>query len=551
MGFCRTNLFKRLESSGSSFLLSVERHILRNFIYLHAIEHNLPIPIGTQDSNLLDTRITDADETDDLGSAPQLPLRGELDFRDRASKIYELYAGPYRSRFDWIRPLFFKKELPESLLHDALELMRIFDKCNTWDPNQDAKLKALIKLTREKHKKQKILIFTQFGDTVSFLREQLTAAGVQGVAAVTGESDYVTDFVWRFSPVSNDKVDFAAQESEIRVLIATDVLSEGQNLQDAAIVVNYDLPWAIIRLIQRAGRVDRIGQKSDRILCYSFLPADGVERIIQLRAKVRGRLRQNAEVVGTDESFFGDDQHNREVNDLYHERAGLLDGDEDTEIDLASYAYQIWKNATEADPSLKKTIPDMPNVVFSTRKTDPQEQRQSGALVYLKTSAGSDTLAWCDTHGNRITDSQYKILRAAECEPGTPAAQRLPNHHQLVEKTVKELVEEEKNIGGGLGRPSGARFRTYERIKRYFDQVKGTLFETQQLQRAMDDVYRYPLRESAAEALNRQMKSGADDETIARLAIMLREESRLSVIQEDGDNEAETHIICSLGLTEK
>ena len=68
---------------------------------------------------------------------------------------------------------------------------------------------------------------------------------------------------------------------ELRVLVATDVLSEGQNLQDAAIVVNYDLPWAIIRLVQRAGRVDRIGQHSDIIYCYTFLPAEGVERILR------------------------------------------------------------------------------------------------------------------------------------------------------------------------------------------------------------------------------------------------------------------------------
>jgi len=68
-----------------------------------------------------------------------------------------------------------------------------------------------------------------------------------------------------------------APDQELRVLVATDVLSEGQNLQDAFIIVNFDLPWTIIRLIQRAGRVDRIGQKSDKILCYSFLPADGIE----------------------------------------------------------------------------------------------------------------------------------------------------------------------------------------------------------------------------------------------------------------------------------
>src|SRR5260370_6538032 len=164
------------------------------------------------------------------------------------------------------------------------------------------------------------------------------------------------------SPESSKKREQIKTEDELRVLIATDVLSEGQNLQDCAIVVNYDLPWAIIRLIQRAGRVDRIGQKADRIIVESFLPAEGVDRILRLRARVRQRLRENAEVVGTDEAFFEDDRNDNTILDLYHERAGILDGEDDTEVDLASYAFQIWQNAITADPSLQKTVPELPPV---------------------------------------------------------------------------------------------------------------------------------------------------------------------------------------------
>lgn len=550
MGFCRTNLFKRLESSGQAFLLSVERHILRNFIFLHALENNLSLPIGTQDSGLLDPRITDSDEDGlfDEKEPTSGALRSEAEFRGRAARVYAAYADSYRSRFDWIRPTFFRKELGESLLRDSRALLRIFGKCDVWDPKRDAKLTALIKLVSQKHKADKVLIFTQFGDTVDFLSRELKSAGVEDLAAVTGGSPDVTELAWRFSPVSNKKEQLVQKLTELRVLVATDVLSEGQNLQDCFVIVNFDLPWAIIRLIQRAGRVDRIGQKSDRILCYSFLPADGVERIIRLRAKVLSRLRQNAEVVGTDEAFFDDDKNNQAVTDLYHEKSGLLDGEEDSEIDLASYAYQIWKNAIDSDPTLKKTIPDMPNVVYSSRLRQPEEEGKEGVLVYLKTPGGADALAWVDAKGARVTDSQYRILKAAECEPGTKAVPKLPNHHGLVEHAVKGLADEEKLVGGGLGRPSGARFRTYERLKRYSDQVKGTLFDSQQLQRTMEDVYRYPLRESAAENLNRQMKTGADDDTIVRLAMTLREEGRLSVIQDDGEAMSETQIICSLGL---
>src|SRR5262249_28058956 len=157
------------------------------------------------------------------------------------------------------------------------------------------------------------------------LTEQLQIRSINRVAAVTGDSENPTRIAWRFSPESNQKRNQIPPAEELDSLVSTDVLSEGQNLQDAAIVVNYDLPWAIIRLIQRAGRVDRIGQKAQEILCYTFLPADGVERIIRLRARVRQRLRENAEVVGTDESFFEDDQNDEIIRDLFTEKAGILD----------------------------------------------------------------------------------------------------------------------------------------------------------------------------------------------------------------------------------
>jgi len=135
----------------------------------------------------------------------------------------------------------------------------------------------------------------------------------------------------------------------LRVLVGTDVLAEGLNLQDAHIVVNYDLPWAIIRLIQRAGRVDRIGQKHDTILVYSFLPADGVDRIINLRTRLFRRLQENQEVIGTDESFFGEDAATK-LRDLYTEKAGTLDDDQtDDDIDLVSLALQVWNSASPED----------------------------------------------------------------------------------------------------------------------------------------------------------------------------------------------------------
>src|SRR5712692_5265682 len=357
MGFCRTNLFKRLESGGPAFIQSVERHILRNFVYLHAIEAGLDLPLGTQDAALLDARSNDEDEeallpetAEENEGAPSpldeiemaAPLDSETTFRQRAAEVYAQYTGPLRRRFKWLRPTLFNAQLKKDVLADARNLLAVLDTCGTWDASRDTKLAALVDLVTRQHPNEKVLIFTQFADTVRYLTAQLKARGITSMEGVTGDSDDPTELAWRFSPVSNERRNRVSPANELRVLVATDVLSEGQNLQDAAIVVNYDLPWAIIRLIQRAGRVDRIGQKAEEILCHSFLPADGVERIIRLRVRVRQRLKENAEVVGADEQFFEGDPNPQVIRDLFTERAGILDGDADTEVDLASYAYQIW-----------------------------------------------------------------------------------------------------------------------------------------------------------------------------------------------------------------
>ena len=562
MGFCRTNLFKRLESSGAAFLQSIERHVLRNYVFLHALKNDLPVPLGTQDAEMLDSRFTDEDADQAKGLLFD-PGDDEQDeevqetggvwttdgFDARAAEVYAEYQGRYKRRFKWLRSDLFRHSLERELQADSNALLGLLQTYGTWDPHHDAKLDALHALLTETFPDQKVLVFSQFADTVYYLEAQLKSRGVQALAGVTGNSADPTQLAWQFSPHSNQRPGQGQPEHEFRVLVATDVLSEGQNLQDCHVVVNYDLPWAIIRIIQRAGRVDRIGQKAEEILCHSFLPADGVERIIKLRNRVRTRLRQNAEVVGADEAFFEDESDSHTIVNLYNELSGILDGDPDSEVDLASHAYQIWKNAIGADPRLEKAVADLPDVVFSSRQHSPIVQRPEGVLVFMRTADGNDALAYVDREGRSITESQLEILSAAECRADTPAQPHHESHHQLVVEGVKHVVREEKRIGGQLGRPSGARFRTYTRLKQHTEAIKGQLFDVDALHKAIDDIYRYPLRQSAVDTLNRQLRSGVDDTQLADIVMALREEDRLCQGGDDAEAQ-EPQIICSLGLFE-
>ena len=559
MGFCRTNLFKRLESSGFAFLQSLDRHILRNYVYLHAIANNLDIPIGTQDSALLDMRDADEDmdslaladlEEDasaDVEEESRTAENAENNFRDRAASVYQLYVTKYKKRFKWIRPNLFKPELQESLLADALALIKILSICPEWESGSDRKLETLINLLTVEHGDRKVLIFTQFADTAKYLGEKLTEFGISDLAIVTGSTKNPTEIAYQFSPKSNKKQDKILKNQELRILIATDILSEGQNLQDCHIIVNYDLPWAIIRLIQRAGRIDRIGQASEHILCYSFLPADGVEKLINLRGRLRQRLHENAEVVGTDERFFeGDDDH--VVRDLYNEKSGLIDDDDDNEVDLTSEALQIWKNATDHDPTLKQKIEELQNVSFSTRSHIPEPTKPEGVMLYLRTAEGNDALAYVDRDGKSVTESQLAILRLAACEPNTSAIRHDDQHFGLVATATEMIVSEEKIKGGQFGSSKSVKMRTYERLKGY---VEGNpLFETAELKQVISELYRYPLRQSAIDVLNRCLKERISDRQLVDLVLERRLNDLLCIISEDGQ-ESEPQIICSLGLFEK
>ena len=561
VGFCRVNLFKRLESSGTAFLQSVERHVLRNYVFLHAIRNGLPLPLGTQDAEMLDSRFTDEDANQAKGSLfdPTDDEQDEIveetggawtqaDFEARASEIYTEYQGHYSRRFKWLRSDLFRNSLKSELQTDSDALQGILTDYGAWNPDHDAKLGALQTLLTETFPDRKVLVFSQFADTVDYVEAQLKSRGVQGLAGVTGNSADPTQLAWRFSPVSNQRPGQGTPEEELRILIATDVLSEGQNLQDCHVVVNYDLPWAIIRLIQRAGRVDRIGQKAEEILCHSFLPADGVEKIIDLRGRVRERLRENAEVVGADESFFEDEDDEQTIIHLYHERAGILDGDPEGDVDLASHAYQIWKNAINENPSLERAVADLPDVVFSSREHRPIAQQPEGVLVFMRTADGNDALAYVDREGLSITESQLEILSTAECRPDTPAQSHHESHHELVAAGVRHVFREEKRVGGQLGRPSGARFRTYTRLKGYAADIKGQLFDIDALHRAIDDIYRHPLRQSAVDTLNRQLRSGVSDDQLADIVMSLRQEDRLCLTEDHAFEAQEPQIICSLGL---
>ena len=553
MGFCKSTFFKRIDSSGLAFLLTVYRHILRNAVFIYAIENKLPLPISdenslpeeyTEDEDLNESLFGDTLDPERVIHEEQLiSFPKDMDvYMRKAKEYYDIITA--KNNCSWIDSKYFKRTLKQQLNKDCEILLRMITLCGDWNPATDPKLNELEELLNEKHNSEKVIVFTQFSDTASYIFRQLKKRGFAHIAYVTGDSKNPTDIVEHFSPKSNDK-SFATDE-QYRILIATDVLSEGQNLQDSHVITNFDLPWAIIRLIQRAGRVDRIGQEAEQIYCYSFFPADGVEKIINLRGRLNDRINENANIVGSDEIFFEGNEQN--LRDMFNEKSGSLDDDDDSDVDLSSQAYQIWKNATDANPRLKEIIPSLSNVIYATKPTE--DAMQNGVITYAKTHNDFDVLTWLDANGNIISQSQKRILNAMSCNANTANVEPHEKHHELVAKTIEAINNETTSIGGILGNRFSTRYRISNLLERYY-QNPPTLFFSQEnkdlLKLAIDDIYNYPLLESAKFTLGRMLRNSNSDE-IVECVLEMRKNFSLCRIDEDKSKRKEPSIICSMGL---
>ena len=553
MGFCKSTFFKRIDSSGFSFLLTLYRHILRNAVFIYAIENKLPLPIGDEnqlpeewieDADINDIFSHDDDEEDRKAGDGLIDIPTDMKvYMEKAKDYYNILS--MKNNVSWINPAYFKRTLKQHLRQDCEKIIEMILFCDKWNPQTDQKLNCLEDLLYKTHKDDKVLIFTQYSDTANYIYRQLRKRGFRQIDRATGGSKNPTAIVEHFSPVSN-KADISA-ESETRILVATDVLSEGQNLQDAHVIVNYDLPWAIIRLIQRAGRVDRIDQSSEQIFCYSFFPAEGVEKIIRLRKRLNDRINENANLVGSDEKFFEGNETN--LRDMYNEKSGSLDDDEDdSDVDLASQAYQIWKNATDANPKLKQIIPALSDVIYSTKRA--ASPIEDGVITYVKTHNDYDVLSWYNSKGEIISQSQKKILQAMACSADTKVEEPLDNHFDLVKSAVENIKQESTSVSGILGNRFSTRYRIIDLLEHYYKQPPTLFFDNEKkqlLKLAIDDIYNYQLLESTKFILGRMLRTSTNDDTVESV-LEMHKNGTLCRIDEDRNKHKDPTIICSMGL---
>jgi hypothetical protein len=272
----RLSLLKRLESSTAAFAASVDRHATLLVQFVDA----------ALDGFLLEPRDAHARHGAAGPAAVQLVLRA-------------VSLSPWPATVDRVRALASARaELRR--IRRLRELVRAMA--------GDAKADALRRLLMGPLRNDRVLVFSEYRDTAVHLWHRL--AGLGGVALVHGAEARLgrgiaarNAVIRRFAPLSNGARP-PPPHQQVRVLIATDVLAEGLNLQDARVVISYDLPWNPVRLAQRIGRIDRLGSPHEEVAAYAFLPDRGLDDLLGLLRRVRRKLR-HIRAVGGDRPRFG------------------------------------------------------------------------------------------------------------------------------------------------------------------------------------------------------------------------------------------------------
>jgi hypothetical protein len=317
----RINVLKRMESAVSSFRLTIQRQLKDVEATLERIEAHAE---EFEELDIADVDIEDPSFEALLVGRKVKVLLGDVDL------------------IRWKQELIEDRNRLATLLAAAMQV----------DPDRDAKLCALREMIANKCRNpindgnRKMIVFTAFSDTAQYLYEQISnwAKSELGIesALVTGTGRNQTtlpglrkdlaSILTAFSPRSKERPEDLAHEGNIELLIATDCISEGQNLQDCDWLVNYDIHWNPVRIIQRFGRIDRIGSPNQRIQLVNFWPNMELEEYINLEQRVSGRMVL-LDISATGEENLIEQQSGNQMNDLEYRRKQLLKL-QDTVIDM-------------------------------------------------------------------------------------------------------------------------------------------------------------------------------------------------------------------------
>ena len=459
VGIFKSRYLKRFESSVEAFRISVRRALQ----FLETFEsYILEGKVLNSASFQKATRyLTREDEEDD---ATPSSLSDQLDESAEARSFIEKLPTLDASLYDL-------KRLHNDLRKDVNALREIWYDITTITPARDAKLTRLKGLLANELKGQKVLLFTYYKDTARYLYNQLCSddlataewrlsAGEPQIRRMDSGADARerARLVAEFAPRANHKPEIAGSDREIDLLISTDVLSEGQNLQDCGVLINYDLHWNPTRMVQRAGRIDRIGTGFDILWVLNMFPDEGLEKLLGLVESLAQKIASIDQSGFLDASILGEVVHPRNFNTLrrIEEEDGKVVEEQEQFAELVSSEFLLQNLKNLLDAGMRSMLEGLPDGIHSGLA----RQGAKGVFFYFTApaqgstglSAGSSSRQhyWRyidlseDWRGGRIDDNRYLVTNLIQCQPDTPRLVPVDGEvdiFALQEKIIASIVQ--------------------------------------------------------------------------------------------------------------
>lgn len=404
-GLMKAMLLKRLESSVAAFRVTVERLERSHARFLELLDDG-KVPAGEAVSDLL--MIVDDDE-----------------FAERQDELEE--TGQLFDAADFIDDLRHHIETDRKTYRFMLQAVEGIT------PDKDAKLQTLIRRLRtEPELKDKVIVFTQFKDTADYLRRELPTAlkGKRVIEWMTSDREDQLGIIGRFAPESNpDAVKWVRSgEPPIDILVSTDVLSEGLNLQDCGSIVNYDIHWNPVRLIQRVGRIDRIGTEYKTVWAFNFLPDEGLAPHLNLRDTVRRRIQEIHETIGEDAKVLEETErlNTADMYSIYVE--GHMPEEDEDDLFSVQEAIEILRRIRMEQPELFSRVSSLADGVRASRTAAQPRRRKTRAELFAeevetKGIAGTPPAATQLVLHGELAKSPPSAQLAMEVEPGAATSE--------------------------------------------------------------------------------------------------------------------------------
>ena len=444
VGIFKSRFLKRLESSIEAFSISIRRALEFVKTFAEYVHDDIVLDAASFRTamSLLESDDEDSDEVGPVSRAEEI---------DQHELAREIAAG--LPRLDSLK--YDRRRLHRDLTADIDALTEVWHAIQHIKQGHDAKLLRLKSLLAHELRGQKVLIFSYYKDTVRYLQRSLTSdtawlaeigqPTIRRVDSSIKTADRL-HLVEAFAPVASGHPHLKDTSQEVDILVATDVMSEGQNLQDCGCLINYDLHWNPTRMVQRAGRIDRLGSPFEVLTIYNLFPEAKLEELLGLVQSLTSKIDVINQTGFLDSSVLGEVVTPRDFNTIKRiaEEDNSVIDEQEAFLELSSSEALLAQLQRLLSTEARTWLTDLDDGIYS----GIQGSRMRGVFMYFTaphpSGAGRQHFwRYYDLGRREIIDNRYQIMQIIGCGPQTPRHMPIEaiNIYEIQDRVIEDIIQ--------------------------------------------------------------------------------------------------------------